>query len=76
MKLPILSGKEIVKALLKEGFKIKRQKGSHVHLVKISNNRTFHVTVPVHANRDTNPFVFRTISRQAGYALEDFVKLF
>ena len=38
-KLPVLSGKELVKILKKVGFIEKRQKGSHVILVKIEENK-------------------------------------
>ena len=34
MKLPIISGKEVIKTLTKEGFQIKGRKGSHVTLEK------------------------------------------
>ena len=33
-KLPVLSGKKVVKALSKAGFKPSRRKGSHVILTK------------------------------------------
>jgi len=69
------SGKEIVKALQKNGFFVCRQKGSHVHLVKKGDGRELHVTVPVHANKDLNPFVMRSIARQAGYKMEEFEEL-
>ena len=75
MKLPVVSGKEVLNALAKEGFTIKRQKGSHVHLVKEVEGRVLHVTVPIHGNRDLNPFVLRSIIRQSGYSVEDFTKL-
>ena len=75
MKLPVVSGKEAVKALLKDGFCLRDQKGSHVHLVKETAEKTLHVTVPVHGNQDLNPFVLRSIARQAGYSPEDFAKL-
>ncbi|MCD6414445.1 MAG: type II toxin-antitoxin system HicA family toxin [Candidatus Diapherotrites archaeon] len=32
MKLPVLSGKELIKILKKHGYYIRSQKGSHVHL--------------------------------------------
>lgn len=32
MKLPVVSGEQIIKFLKKEGFQITRQKGSHVSL--------------------------------------------
>jgi len=76
MRLPQVSGKEVIKALLKSGFEIKRQKGSHVHLAKATPEKVFHVTVPVHGNEDLNPFVFRCIARQAGFETEEFAKLF
>jgi len=38
MKLPILSAKEIIKALKKDGFRVIRQKGSHVSLYKKSDD--------------------------------------
>lgn len=60
-----VSGKEMIKALLKLGFKVIRQKGSHVHLTKEASDKILHVTVPVHGNEDLNPFVFRCICRQA-----------
>ncbi len=33
-KLPVISGKECIKALEKVGFKIARQRGSHIVLVR------------------------------------------
>ncbi|MDI6807325.1 MAG: type II toxin-antitoxin system HicA family toxin [Candidatus Aenigmarchaeota archaeon] len=33
-KLPVLSGKKVIKALSKVGFQVVRQKGSHVILIK------------------------------------------
>lgn len=34
MKLPSLSGREVVKILSTQGFRVARQKGSHIILVK------------------------------------------
>lgn len=68
----VVSGKEVVK----NGFTVKGQKGSHVHLVKSGGPKILHVTVPVHGNKDLNPFVLRSIARQAGYNFEEFAKLF
>jgi predicted RNA binding protein YcfA (HicA-like mRNA interferase family) len=75
MKQPVVSGRETIRILLKAGFSVVRQRGSHVHLVKEGSKR-LHVTVPVHGNKDLNPFVFRSIARQAGYTPEEFAKLF
>jgi len=43
MKLPIISGKEVIKTLTKEGFQIKGRKGSHVTLEK-TNHETYRTT--------------------------------
>ncbi len=75
MKLPVVSGKDVLKALLKAGFQVQRQKGSHVHLFKQSEDKMLRVTVPVHGNKDLNPFVLRSIIRQAGYSPEEFAGL-
>jgi len=47
MKLPVISGKELIKILLKNGYWVKDQKGSHLHLrhpikrpITIPNHKT------------------------------------
>ena len=76
MKLPQVSGKEVVNVLQKQGFGIKRQKGSHLTLYKEMNGRGYYVTVPVHANEDLLPSTFLSIIRQAGMTKEEFISLF
>ncbi|MCP8307942.1 MAG: type II toxin-antitoxin system HicA family toxin [archaeon] len=41
-KLPILSGKEVIKALSKVGFKVEHRKGSHV--VKLTRFNSVKIT--------------------------------
>jgi len=45
MKLPIVSGKVVIKALLKNGYYIRNQKGSHIHF---RHPTKMPVTVPNH----------------------------
>ena len=45
MKLPIVSGEEVIKLLQKEGFTITRQKGSHVSLHKKLEDGKIHLVV-------------------------------
>jgi predicted RNA binding protein YcfA (HicA-like mRNA interferase family) len=48
-KLPRLSGHEVVEILVRKfGFKVKRQRGSHVVLVKYSGNKKIVTVVPLH----------------------------
>ncbi|RLI70059.1 hypothetical protein DRP05_10575 [Archaeoglobales archaeon] len=48
-KLPRLSGEEVIKILTKYfGFKVSRQKGSHITLVKYEEDRKIVTVVPLH----------------------------
>ena len=49
-KLPIISGKNLIKVLKKNGFIVLRKKGSHVFVE--SENRVLNTVVPVHGNED------------------------
>jgi len=48
MKLPQISGKDLIKILRKKGFVVVRQKGSHIRLEKNTEQGTIKVTVPNH----------------------------
>jgi predicted RNA binding protein YcfA (HicA-like mRNA interferase family) len=69
-KLPRISGRECVSALLKFGFRVKRQHGSHIILRR--DNPFTQVVVPDHSELDTG--TLRSILRQAGISPEDFQK--
>ena len=71
-KLPRISGRECVAALLKLGFHFKRQHGSHIILRR--DTPFAQVVVPDHSELDTG--TLRSILRQAGIAPEEFQKLF
>lgn len=47
--LKSVSGKQLIKTLEKHGYAVTRQKGSHIRLSKILDNKTHHVTVPEHS---------------------------
>lgn len=47
-KLPVVSGKQVIKALGKIGFEKVSQKGSHIKLQRITRGFTETVTVPDH----------------------------
>ena len=73
MKLPRLSGRELIKILSKCGFSISRQKGSHVILVKELEAGKKGVVVPNHREIDKGTLL--EIIRQAGLTREEFLKL-
>ena len=61
-RLPILSGRKVIRALEQIGFEVVRQKGSHVRL-KHEDGRV--VTVPVHVGQDISRGLLRKILRDA-----------
>ena len=73
MKLPRLSGREVIKILAKVGFKIARQKGSHIILIKESEKGKIGVVVPNHKEVDKGTLL--EIIRQAGLTRDEFFKL-
>lgn len=48
MKLPQISGVELVKKLQRSGFVVVRQRGSHIRLEKNTSEGTIKLTVPAH----------------------------
>ncbi|MFH1256680.1 MAG: type II toxin-antitoxin system HicA family toxin [Candidatus Diapherotrites archaeon] len=69
MKLPVVSGKTIVKLLLKRGFEIVGRKGSHVRLKKITTARVLVTVVLLHKKID--PGTLLAILRQCEMPRED-----
>ncbi len=62
--MPIrLSGKEIVRALAKDGWEIERVSGSH-HVMRHADGRR--ISVPVHGNRPLPAGTLAAIRREAG----------
>lgn len=73
MKLPRLSGREVIKILAQIGFVEARQKGSHVIVVKITGQGKKAVVVPNHKEIDKGTLL--EIIRQAGLTKEQFMQL-
>lgn len=71
-KLPRLSGKQVIKILEKKGFVAKRQKGSHVILIKTNLSNQDVVVVPIHKELDKGTLL--EIIRQSKTKKEDFLK--
>lgn len=66
-KLPVISGREMVKGLMKLGYYIRDQEGSHIHL-RHAIRRS--LTVPNH--KEIARGTLRTIIREAGLTVEEF----
>lgn len=71
--IPILSYREIIHVLQKDGWVVIRQKGSHIRLQKHLGDRTLKITVPAHT-----PVKRSTLShilKQAGLGTDRFLEL-
>jgi predicted RNA binding protein YcfA (HicA-like mRNA interferase family) len=69
-RLPILSGKTIVKALAKVGYVEVRQRGSHIRLRCPGKTS---ITIPNH--KTVGPGLLKKILRDAELTVEEFTKL-
>lgn len=73
MKLPIISGKDTIKAFEKIGYKVVRQNGSHVRLRDNSNPYHKPVTIPNH--KVLKPGLLRKLIKDANLSVEEFLSL-
>lgn len=71
VKLPSASGRDCIRALEKVGFYFKRQEGSHVILRR--DDPFAQVSVPLHKELDRG--TLRSLIRQAGLSVDEFVDL-
>lgn len=72
-KLPVVSGKDAIKALGKAGFSVARQKGSHVRLEKFENGKYIKLTVPLHETLKRG--TLRQIITDADMTVREFLDL-
>ena len=72
-KLPVVSGKDVVKALSKIGFEHVRTTGSHAILNKQTEQGK--VTIPVPLHKELAKGTLKSIMKQAELTLDDLLKL-
>lgn len=73
MALPVVSGRKVINALCKTGFRVVRQRGSHVRLEKRTEDRTLKLTVPLH--KSLKKGTLRRIIKDAGLTVQEFKRL-
>ncbi len=69
-ELPVLRPKQVVAALEKVGFEVRRQTGSHVIMYKSSVRHP--ISIPQHT-RDLPKGTLRAIIRQTGLTVDEFL---
>ena len=72
-KLPRVDCRQLVRALKRAGFEEQRQRGSHLHLRRVSDGKR--VTVPVHQGRTVPVGTLRAILRDADISVDEFLGL-
>ncbi|MBM4084384.1 MAG: addiction module toxin, HicA family [Planctomycetes bacterium] len=72
-RLPVVSGRQTIAALERIGYRVVRQKGSHVRMRHPDSSVRKPVTVPVH--RELRLGLLRAILRDAGLTPEQFFRL-
>lgn len=71
-QLPVLKPRQVVAALEKAGFEVRRQTGSHVIMYKTGIR--YPISIPLHPG-DIPKGTLRAIIREAGLAIEEFLGL-
>ncbi len=72
-RLPQLTARELIRFLKGQGFVEDRQSGSHLTL--LHPDRRLTVTVPVHTGTDVGRGLAARILKDAGFSVEDFLRL-
>ena len=73
MKLPIISGKDAIRVFDKIGYKVVRQKGSHIRLR--DDNNQFHKPLTVPNHKVLKPGLLRMLIKDLGLTIESFLSL-
>lgn len=73
IKVPSLPYHEIVRALERAGWRVVRQRGSHIRMEKQVGEKIAKLTVPAH--RPVKRSTLSHILKQAGLSVEEFLEL-
>lgn len=72
-RLPVVSASDIVKVLEQQGFRLVRQRGSHMVMQKKTTDTTVTTVVPNH--RELAPGTLRSILKRTGISIENLIHL-
>ena len=70
-KLPSFNSRQVISILMRRGFALDRQSGSHAVFIHPDGRRT---TVPVHGKRDLGKGILHQIMRDAELTVDDLMK--
>ena len=72
-KLPVISARDAIKVFEQLGYKIVRQRGSHIRMHHILDNTRRPLTIPNH--KILGKGLLRKLLRDSDLSVEDFIKL-
>ena len=72
VKIPVVTGYELISALKKAGFEIVRQRGSHIRM-RHTDGRV--VTIPVHTGKSVGRGLLRKILRDSDLTADELIDL-
>ena len=72
-RMPQVTARELARFLMKNGYEMDRQSGSHLTLRHVRERRS--VTIPVHTGRDLGRGLVQSILKQAGFTTDDYLRL-
>ncbi len=73
LQLPVISGRDAVKALGNAGFETVKGRGKGSHIVMAKTDHPGIITIPNHRKLDRG--TLRAIIRQAGLSVDEFIAL-
>jgi predicted RNA binding protein YcfA (HicA-like mRNA interferase family) len=71
--MPQVTARELVRFLKAQGFVEDRQSGSHLTLVRLTDNAV--VTIPMHTGCDVGRGLAVRVLKDAGFSVEDYLGL-
>ncbi len=72
-RFPVVSADEAIRVFGKIGYRVVRQRGSHVRLRDEQNEKHQPLTIPNH--KTLKPGLLRRLIRDAGLTLDEFIEL-
>jgi predicted RNA binding protein YcfA (HicA-like mRNA interferase family) len=76
-KLPLASGRDVVKLLNRLGYEVVRQRGSHIRLMRMTEEGEHHITVPDHKEmaKGTLSDILSAASRATGIPKKNLIEM-
>ncbi len=71
--IPTISGKKLLRLLLKNGYRARRKKGSHVFVE--SREGTYGTVIPIHGNEDLGIGLLRSILNHLDLSIDDLKRM-